>query len=108
MLLHSIGLKRKPDRRKTKPVTGTLMAVGGVNHKLPRTFKELHQELAEGMVALVKGRLNVEVRKQVDTGLGRGWYERRKKAKGGGQFQCQSCGSRWRGQFSQNGNVSGV
>ncbi len=94
LLLHRIGLKRKPDRRESKPVTGILMAVGGVNYELPRMLKELHEELAEGVVALAKGRLNVEVRKQVDAGLGRGWYERRKKAKGGGRFQCQSCGSR--------------
>jgi len=45
MLLHSIGLKRKPDRRESKPVTGILMTVGGVNYKLSRMLKELHNEV---------------------------------------------------------------
>lgn len=84
-------------------MTSILLAVGSVNYELPRLLKELHEELADGVVVLAEGRLNVEVRKQVDAGLGRGWYERRKKAKGGGRFQCQSCGTRWRRQFSRNG-----
>jgi transposase-like protein len=87
----------------SKRVTSILLPVSSVNHELPKLLKEAYEELEEAVVDLAERRLNVELRKQVDAGLRRGWYERRKKAKGRSRFQCQGCGSRWRGQFSRNG-----
>lgn len=84
-------------------MTTILLPVGSVNYEVPALLKELHEDLAKTVVALAERRLNAELRRQVDAGLRRRWYARRGKAKGRGQFQCQACGSRWRGQFSRNG-----
>lgn len=80
-----------------------LLPVGAVKYELPTVLKELHESLAQAVVAYAERWLNVELRKQVDAGLGRPGYVRRKQASGRGRLECQACGSRWRGQFSRNG-----
>lgn len=84
-------------------MTTILLPMGSVKYDLPALLKELHEDLAKAVVAMAERRLDAELRQRVDAGLGRAWYARRKKAKGRGQFECQACGSRWRGQFSRNG-----
>jgi hypothetical protein len=84
-------------------MTTILLTMRSVNHELPTLLKELHEHLAQQMMAYAEQWLNIGLRKQVDAGLGRGWYARRKKARGRGRFKCQACGSRWRGRFSRNG-----
>lgn len=84
-------------------MTTILLGMRSVNQELPTLLKELHEHLAQQMLAYAEQWLNSELRKQVDAGLGRGWYARRKKARGRGWFRCQACGSRWRGRFSRNG-----
>jgi transposase-like protein len=84
-------------------VATILLPVSSVNYELPKLLKEVYEELEKSVVTLAERRVNVELRQQVDAGLGRGWYERREKAKGRSRFECQGCGSRWLSQFSRNG-----
>jgi transposase-like protein len=84
-------------------MTTIFVPAGIVKHELPRLLKELHENLAEVVVAYAERWLNAELRRQVVAGLGRGEYVRRQQVHGRTQFECQRCGSRWRRQFSRNG-----